>query len=248
MIRKPFVFFLSVFTLLLVWQGAAFFVSADVLPGPLSVAGVMGREAAEGTLFIDIGITLARVAVTFVIAMVVGSAIGIGLGLWRAGDRFFDVWLIAALNLPALVVMVLCYIWFGLTEVAAIAAVAVNKIPLVAVTLRQGTRALDRQWSEVADLYQFGRWRTLRHVILPQLAPYFAASARTGLALIWKIVLVVELLGRPNGVGFQIQTFFQLWDIAALLAYAIAFMIVIQLIESVIIGPWEQRVSRWRGV
>lgn len=242
------VFPISLLTLLLVWQGAAMLVAQDILPGPMLVAGVMIREIQSGTLLTDVGITLARVAVTFVIAMAIGSAIGIALGVWRRADRFFDVWLIAALNLPALVVMVLCYIWFGLTEVAAIAAVAVNKIPLVAVTLRQGARALDPNWAEVAKLYRFGRWRTLCHVILPQLAPYFAASARTGLALIWKIVLVVELLGRPNGVGFQIQTFFQLWDIAALLAYAIAFMIVIQLIESMIVAPWEKRVSRWRSV
>ena len=162
------------------------------------------------------------------------------------GDRFFDTWLIIALNLPALVVMVLCYVWLGLTEVAAVLAVSLNKIPLVAVNMRQGTRALAPEWMEMARLYRFSRIQILRHVILPQLAPYLVASARTGLALIWKIVLVVEFLGRPDGVGFQIQTFFQLWDISGLLAYAIAFMAVIQLVEWLVIRPWEARVSRWQ--
>ena len=59
------------------------------------------------------------------------------------------------------------------------------------------------------------RWRAFRHVVLPQLAPYIAAAARSGLSLVWKIVLVAELLGRPNGVGFEIGVAFQLFDIAA---------------------------------
>ena len=72
------------------------------------------------------------------------------------------------------------------------------------------------------------RWRALRHVILPQLTPYLFAAARSGLALIWKIVLVVELLGRSNGVGFQIQIYFQLFDVTLILAYTLAFILVAQ--------------------
>ena len=71
----------------------------------------------------------------------------------------------------------------------------------------------------------------LEHVILPQLAPFIAAAARSGLSLVWKIVLVVELLGRPNGVGFEIGTAFQLFDVARILAYALTFVAVIVAIE-----------------
>jgi NitT/TauT family transport system permease protein len=153
---------------------------------------------------------------------------------------------IVLLNLPALVVIILCYVWFGLTEVAAITAVAVNKIPNVAVTMREGAAALSRDLDEMARVFRFGRARTLSHVVLPQLAPFFAASARTGLALTWKIVLVVELLGRSNGVGFELQTAFQLFDVATVLAYALAFTLVVQIIEVGLIQPWERHANRWR--
>ncbi len=83
-------------------------------------------------------------------------------------------------------------------------------------------------------------------MVLPQLAPFFAASARTGLALTWKIVLVVELLGRSNGVGFELQTAFQLFDVATVLAYALAFTLVVQIIEVGLIQPWERHANRWR--
>ena len=71
----------------------------------------------------------------------------------------------------------------------------------------------------------------LRHGRKVRWYPYLMGAARSGLALIWKIVLVVELLGRSNGVGFQLNLFFQLFDVASILAYTIAFVVVVQVIE-----------------
>ena len=86
----------------------------------------------------------------------------------------------------------------------------------------------------------------MRHLVLQELAPYFAATARNGLALVWKIVLVVEHLGRSNGVGFQLHGYFQLFDVATILAYAIGFIVVVQAIEILLLDPWQRRATRWR--
>ena len=150
------------------------------------------------------------------------------------------------LNLPALVIIVLAYVWAGLTETAAIAAVALNKLPIATVTVREGARSLDRQLDEMAQVFRMSAWMRLRHVVLPQLAPYLAAAARSGLSLVWKIVLIVELLGRPNGVGFEIGIAFQLFDVTRILAYALAFVAVMLAIETFLVQPLERHVSRWR--
>jgi NitT/TauT family transport system permease protein len=178
--------------------------------------------------------------------MLIGVAVGIAMGRRPRLDRFFDGWLVLFLNVPALVTIVLCYIWFGLIEAAAIAAVALNKIPNVIVTLREGARALNRDYLEVAEVFRLGPAKTLRHIVLPELYPFIIAAARSGLALIWKIVLVVEAFGRSSGVGFQINTFFNLFDVASILAYTIAFVAVIQIIELAILRPIERRANRWR--
>ena len=83
-------------------------------------------------------------------------------------------------------------------------------------------------------------------MFVPQLYPYLLASARTGLSLIWKIVLVVELLGRSDGVGFQIGTYFQFFDITSILAYTIAFAAVVYVIELLVLQPFDQRIARWQ--
>ena len=161
-------------------------------------------------------------------------------------DSLLDGLLILGLNIPALVTIILCYIWFGLSEVAAVLAVALNKIPTVIVTVREGARAIDRRLMEIADVYHLSRWKKLTQVYLPQLYPYLIAAARNGLALIWKIVLVVELLGRSNGVGFQIGSFFQFFDISSILSYTLAFSLVVLTVEAVLMRPLERRLSRWR--
>jgi NitT/TauT family transport system permease protein len=82
-------------------------------------------------------------------------------------------------------------------------AVVINKLPNVIVTIREGARSLDTELLDMAKCYRFSKSKTLRHVIWPQLHPFVMAATRSGLALIWKIVLVVEMLGRSDGMGYQ---------------------------------------------
>ncbi len=229
-----------------VWTVAALAAGPENLPDPLAVLHTVIAEARSGDLFLHLGATLARVALAFALAMSFGTAIGILMGRSRLADRLGDPWLVVLLNLPALVVIVLAYIWAGLTEVAAIAAVAINKLPNAVVTVREGARALDRDLDDMARVFALPRWKAFRHVVLPQLAPYLAAASRSGLSLVWKIVLVVELLGRPNGVGFEIGVAFQLFDVTRILAYALSFTAVVLAIETFLVQPVERRVSRWR--
>ncbi|WP_085984356.1 ABC transporter permease [Methylosarcina fibrata] len=220
--------------------------NSALLPSPAIVAGVFWLELASGQLTYHLGTTLFRLAISFTVAMLLGCAIGIALGRNKKLDAFFDNWLVIFLNIPALVTIILCYVWFGLTESAAILAVVVNKLPNAVVTIREGVRALDQDLLDMARCYRFSRRKTLVHVILPQLHPYLMSATRSGLALIWKIILVVELLGRNNGVGFQLHLFFQLFDVASILAYTVAFVAVIQLIEVSVLKPLDKKSQRWR--
>ena len=226
---------------------AAMMADPRTLPSPWAVAQVVATEAVSGRLGLHVWATLVRVSVAFVLAMILGTALGITLGQSPRLDRWTAPWVTIFLNIPALVIIVLCYLWIGLNEVAAITAVTLNKAAMVLVTLREGTRALDPRLAEMARVYRVPPMARLRHWILPQLAPYIASAARNGLSVIWKIVLVVEFLGRSNGVGFQIHLKFQLFDIASVLAYAMAFVLAMLVIDHGLIQPLERRANRWRA-
>jgi len=237
---------LSFVLLIVLWQGLALYINDNTLPTPVVVMQVFWQEIESGQLPYHLGLTLLRLIASFSIAMFLGCAIGIILGRNKKLDAFFDNWLVIFLNIPALVTIILCYVWFGLIESAAILAVVINKLPNVIVTIREGTKALDKDLLEMARCYNFSKQKTFFHVIWPQLHPFVMAATRSGLALIWKIILVVELLGRSDGMGYQIHLFFQLFDVASILAYTIAFIAVIQAIELLILKPLDKKALRWK--
>ncbi len=238
---------MSLIGLVLFWAGLAWAkADPDVLPGPLAVWQIIRAEAASGALAHHMIATIIRVAAAFGLAMGLGFVIGMAMGLNRMLDRWFGAWLLVFLNIPALVVIVLCYLWIGLNEVAAITAVALNKTAMVAVTIREGTRALDPKLDDMARSFDMSGLTRLRHVVLPQLWPFIASSTRNGLAIIWKIVLVVEFLGRSDGIGFQIHLYFQLFEIGHVMAYAFSFVLFILALEWTVIRLMEKRATQWR--
>jgi NitT/TauT family transport system permease protein len=238
----------SLLALLMVWWAAAGLASSpQLLPGPVPVLLFAWREILNGALPWNIAITLWRVAAAFVTAMLIGGGLGYLAGRSRRVDALIDPWAVVALNLPLLVVVVLAYVWVGLNDAAAILAVAIAKAPTVFVTVREGARSLDRGLQEVGIVYRLPRGRRLRRIELPQLMPFVAAAARNGLSITWKIVLVVELLGRPNGVGFVLNLYFQNFDVAGILAYGLSFAAIMLVVETTLLQPWESRTSAWRG-
>jgi NitT/TauT family transport system permease protein len=226
------------------WQGLAWLIASPDFPSLFAVINSVQFHLNEGEMMANIFITLRRVLLSFIIAMLLGGIIGIIMGVNARINKLSDSLLIIMLNIPALVTILLCYIWFGLVESAAIAAVVINKIPTVVVMIREGARAVDKDLLAVAKIYQLSASKTFFNVFLPQLYPFIIASARSGLSLIWKIVLVVELLGRSDGVGFALNTLFQFFDIAGILAYTFVFVVIILLIEALIFKPFDKLVAR----
>jgi NitT/TauT family transport system permease protein len=235
-----------VLVVLVLWQLAATLFPHRLFPAPVAVLVEIWQLATTGSLLADLGKTLTRVAIGFVAAMLIGTAIGIAVGRNRVLDRLLGPWLVVGLNLPAIVSAIALYIWLGLTEFALILAVIINKVPLVVATIREGVRALSPGYDELARAYRLPPGRRLLLVMLPQLLPFVLAAARTGLSLIWKIVLVFEVLGSDGGVGFRINVMFGFFDITGILAITTSFVAIVVAFDTLVLRPLDQRMDQWR--
>ena len=238
--------FFTLINIIIIWQALAVMINSPEFPTPVNVLISLYYHTFEDELLFHLGVTLYRVFIAFVFAMGIGIFFGILMGSYEKIDKNLDSLLTLGLNMPALVTIILCYIWFGLTDAAAIFAVIINKVPTVIVTIREGCKAVNKELMEISKVYKLSKSDTFKKIYLPQIYPYVMVSARSGLSLIWKIVLVVELLGRSSGVGFQLSMFFQFFDITSILAYSFAFIIVILFIENFILQPVEKKVTAWR--
>lgn len=168
------------------------------------------------------------------------------MGLYPKNDSLLDIFLIIGLNMPALVTIIICYIWFGLSDFSAILAVIINKVPIIIVNIREGVKAIDKKYMDLVKIYNIEKKDVIRKIYIPQIYPYIMATTRLTISLIWKIVLVVELLGRSDGIGFKIAIFFQDFDITSIFAYSFAFIFIVILLEKLFLNPMDKKITRWR--
>jgi NitT/TauT family transport system permease protein len=100
----------------------------------------------------------------------------------------------------------------------------------------------------MARAFGVPRGIVFRQVLLPQTIPFLFAAARLGLALAWKIMIFVELLGRSSGVGYRIEHWYQLFNMKRVLASAFLFVLVMLIVELVVLRNLERVLFRWRRV
>jgi len=83
-------------------------------------------------------------------------------------------------------------------------------------------------------------------VLLPSIVPYLVSCARLGFSLAWKVIVLVELFGMSDGVGYQLNSEFASQNVAGVLAWTLVFWAVMAVIEFGLMQTLERRLTRWR--
>ena len=238
---------LSVLSLICLWYVAASRLPSTIMPPPHVVVQVLWADLIAGPIWFDVIVTMRRIVVAFSLAMSVSVVLGFAMGMWKAAERYFEVWILTAMILPSLVIILTIYMVVGLNDTAAIIGAAIPVIPIVTINIWQSIKAVDIKLIDMAKVYRAGRSRIIRSVLAPQIAPTLFASARFGLGLVWKTVLFVELLGRSDGIGYQIQYYYELFNMSEVLAHALLFLAIMLVLEIGIFGWLERRFLKWRA-
>lgn len=236
----------SVVSLFGVWFLLSHLLSPRVFPGPVQTVEFLWREWERGRLLYHVLATMERVLISFVVAMVIGVAIGILMGTSRRAAGLGGAWLLVGLAIPRIVPIVAAYILIGLNDTAAVLAITVAVVPLVITQVQEGARALDQKLIEMARVFRRSRLDIVSKVIAPQLFPYIAGTARSAMSLAWKMVVFAELMGRSNGVGYQISFYFQMFDMRGILAYGLTMIFVLAAVDQIMMRLWNWYAFRWR--
>jgi len=228
------------------WQAMAVRAHSPLIPDLGEIVIEFEGIVAGGEAAVQIGTTLGRIALGLVIAFVVAFAIGLAAARNRFARAFFEPALLLGLTVPGLVWALLCVIWFGLSLKTSVVAIALGVAPALAVTLTQGIEAVDPQLIEAAHVYRLGFWSRLRHLWLPAILPFLLAGMRLAFSLAWKVVVLVEVFGLSTGVGYALNSAFISQNVAAVLAWTVAFTIVVAVIEYGLFQTVERAVTRWK--
>jgi NitT/TauT family transport system permease protein len=176
-----------------------------------------------------------------------GAAIGVAMGARPLADGFFRPWVLLTLAIPEPVVIISCVLILGIEESSLMIALIVSLTPYIAVVTNAGMKALDLRLVEMSEVFQASRRQVWTHVILPQTVPALFAALRTGFALSWKLVVVIEAIAAGTGVGSAMLFSFRQLEAAQMVAWGAILAVFMWIVEVQVFRRVERRLYRWRG-
>jgi NitT/TauT family transport system permease protein len=236
---------LAVSSVLGIWW-LLYLIYPRLLPSPMSTLNEAIRLLSDGTFFFHMYQSLRRVFVGATVAMIFSVAVGIYMGTVRMGEHFFQPLVVLGLTIPGLMWALIAVMLFGINEFASYFAVAVTTFPMVVINIWAGVKSLDKELMDMSHVFHFTKSMKITQVILPQLVSNIFAATRYGLGLAWKVVVVVEMFGTSNGVGYQVMKSYQVFNMEGVIAWTLTFVVAMIVIEYGIINLAERRLTAWR--
>ena len=226
---------ISVLFWLVVWQLAAMAANRSLLlpiPTPVDTARALCRMAAEGGFWLTLGASLLRICAGFALALLAGGAGAAASARWPLFRQLAAPLVQLIRAIPVAVFTIVVFLWVSRAYIPS-TIVFLTVLPIVWSNMETGLRHIDRQLSEMAQVFGMRRRDTLRHIILPQLRPYAAAAIATGLGFAWKSGIAAEVICRTQGSLGDL-----LWSGKASVSYdeVFALTVVIVLCSSLLQG------------
>ena len=249
-IRRPIVHFASRAALagliLLAWYLGARGAPHYVLPGPERVGRALWLLVHTETFWTDLGITFWRVVAGFVMAAVVGLALGLALGSNRRLGDFFEPLLAITNTISSAIWAVFALIWFGISNATTIFVVFMTAMPLILTNVWRGTQTVNADFVELAHSLRLSRWQIVRQIYFPTILPDFFSGARLAFGFGWRVSLVAETIGSSSGVGYRLRQAADLVQTDQVFAWTLTLVALMVMLEFGLIKPLETRLFRWR--
>ncbi|WP_293781123.1 aliphatic sulfonate ABC transporter permease SsuC [uncultured Oxalicibacterium sp.] len=191
--------------LIAVWQLASQigWLSSRILPEPWAVARAAWELAISGELWRHVQVSLGRAVTAFAVGGGLGLALGLLTGTFRTAETLLDTTLQMIRNIPALALIPLVILWFGIEETSKIFLVALGVFFPVYLNTFHGIRSVDKGLIEMARSYGLSGWPLYRDVILPGALPSILVGVRFSLGLVWVLLIVAETISAQSGIGYM---------------------------------------------
>jgi sulfonate transport system permease protein len=187
------------------WQLAseAGWLSTRVLPEPWAVLKAFWSLTLSGEIGKHVATSTWRALVGFGIGGGLGLLLGLLTGTFRAAETLLDSTLQMIRNIPALALIPLVILWFGIDEWAKLFLVALGVFFPVYLNTFHGIRSVDKGLIEMARSNGLTGWPLYRHVILPGALPAILVGVRFSLGFMWVILIVAETISAQAGIGYM---------------------------------------------
>ncbi|MFB6731708.1 ABC transporter permease [Bacillus mobilis] len=232
---------------LIIWQLAVVFdlVSKTVLPTPLDIFLAFQELIKTGELFGHLSISVFRAAAGFFIGGSLGIILGTIVGFSTRSEQYLDPSVQMLRTVPHLAVAPLFVLWFGFGETSKVLLIADGAFFPLYVNAFLGIRGVDSKLFDVARMLEFSKRKLITKLILPAALPNLLLGARLSLGVAWVSLVVAELMGSTEGIGYMIMDARQFSNTDIVFVGIIIFAFVGKFSDS-LVRLLEVKFLRWR--
>jgi ABC-type nitrate/sulfonate/bicarbonate transport system permease component len=244
---EPALGFSTIVVLVVLWQwfATAGYVDEAFTSRPTSIAVALWKYVASDAFLADSAYTGETFIITFGISVVVGTAIGAVMGLWKYARYALDYIITGSYAAPRIAFIPIIVLWFGIgMKSGVVFAVLIAIYPMIMNTMT-GIRAVDSGYVDLGTSLKMTQLQRLRYILLPAAVPSILTGVRLTVGLTLIGVIVAEFLASTQGVGYRIYQSAGNYEAAPMFAAVVVItlgaVIITELVKIV-----ERRFDRWR--
>lgn len=225
---------------------------ADLYPGPSAVIGSLGAAWQTGQLPLAIGTSLQRGLIGFLIAVAIGTPLGLVLAEIRVLRRALGPLISGLQVLPSVAWVPAAIIWFGLSDATVYFVVLMGAVPSIVNGLLAGVDHVPPQLTRAGTILGASRLQLALRIVLPASMPGYFAGLKQGWAFSWRSLMAAEIIATGGSIGFGLGELLQqgraLAHLGGVLSTIITILAIGILVEVVFFAPIERRLLRGRGL
>ncbi|MGN4073136.1 aliphatic sulfonate ABC transporter permease SsuC [Burkholderia gladioli] len=232
--------------LIVAWELAARTgaLSTRVLPEPLAVVRAAWSLIESGDMWANVKVSTWRALVGFAIGGGVGLVLGLATGLSKAAEVALDSTIQMIRNIPALAMIPLVILWFGIDEKAKLFLVSLGVFFPIYINTYHGIRSVDANLIEMAKSYGVKGFALYRDVILPGALPSILVGVRFALGLMWVMLIVAETISAQSGIGYMTMNAREFLQTDVVVVGILLYAILGKLAD--VLAKWLERATlRW---
>jgi NitT/TauT family transport system permease protein len=231
--------------LLALWAIVSRFTPEYAVPPIPAVAAEIGAIVTDPDSLAGLFTTLARVLAGLVSSFAVGGLLGVLMGMNERVSRFALPFVRFVQGIPSLSWVIIAVIWFADVEVRVWFVMVLVTLPGFALQVYDSYRAIPADLRDMARSFRPGRFALFREITLPAITPGIFTAWKVNLGLGIRMVLIAELVGATVGVGAELLTAQQLFDMASVISWTLLLAVCMLVLQG-LIEVVENRVLRYR--
>lgn len=234
-------------TILAAWQLSTQvgWASEQLFPSPVSIFKDFYDMLQSGELLHHLRVSVVRAALGFLLGGALGLLAGLLVGLFRRAEELLDPTVQMLRTVPLLAITPLFILWFGFGELSKVLLIAMGAFFPLYVNTFLGVRNVDSKLFDVARVLEFSRYKQITRLVIPAALPQVLLGLRLSLSTAWLCLVVAELMGADQGVGYLIQDARSFMRTGVVFVGIFIFALVGKLSDS-LVRVLERKLLNWR--